>query len=121
MGFDYFKSAASSHADKAYRQFFDTAASELDLSVIGDAECMNMLNKLFSRTNINYRNLPAALLEIDRTLRKYGAQTIDEAQEEAEREEAEAAAEESNAENEDAETEPKDYELDDGDAYKGDS
>ena len=118
---DLLKQAASAASDRSFARFFDTAASELDLEIIGEAGIINMMHKILASVQVNYRNLPAILLEIDRTLKKYGARTVDELEAEQRRieEENEAAEGEEGGEEGDGETEENgdDETIDDGKAF----
>ena len=112
MGYDILKDVASAHSDRTYRAFVDEAASNLDLHVIGSPDIMNLVNRICATTQINYKNLPSFLLELDRILRKYGASTRDQIEREEREEEAEMEREESGEEDK-----PDSYELDSGEAF----
>lgn len=118
---DMLRMVASVQQEKALGQFFDTAASELDLDTIGTPELMTVLNKLCQMMQLNYVNLPAFLLEVNRAAKKYGAKSVKIHVAEAKQREAEMQADDMNEAIEgdgEADEEEKDnYEIDDGEAF----
>lgn len=117
---DMLRMVASVQQEKALGQFFDTAASELDLDTIGTPEIMTVLNKLCQMMQLNYVNLPAFLLEVNRAAKKYGAKSVKSHVAEAKQREAEMEEYENEGEDGEAgegEEKIENYEIDDGEAF----